>query len=211
LSRDTYDGREFEPATLNHYGYVHGNPVNYTDPSGYMSMMSLSSSISIRGTLQTSTSRVWLSFNRRSIIEGFVGKGNNSLVTDLVINEVINILVGESFEGRATVRGSKAHKHLEKKIASFRPLGQYVKLEVEVFLDDKGKRGARNGGGLIGIDILVKVRIGKRSYKPMVLIDLKTGTRKNPNSRNGFSLSRAKEHGRRHGNIPVIEVYIPFI
>ena len=45
----------------------------------------------------------------------------------------------------------------------------------------------------------------------MVLIDLKTGTRTNPNSKNGFSLSRAKEHGRRHGNIPVIEVYIPFI
>jgi hypothetical protein len=32
-----------------------------------------------------------------------------------------------------------------------------------------------------------------------------------PNSKNGFSLGRAKEHGRRHGNVPVIEVYIPFI
>jgi hypothetical protein len=26
----------------------------------------------------------------------------------------------------------------------------------------------------------------------------------------GFKF-RAKEHGRRHGNVPVIEVYIPFI
>jgi len=36
LTRDSYDGRDYEPATLNHYGYAHGNPVNYTDPSGHM-------------------------------------------------------------------------------------------------------------------------------------------------------------------------------
>jgi RHS repeat-associated protein len=53
MSRDTYDGRDAEPATLNHYGYTHGNPVNYTDPSGHMRMVSLTMNMSVMSELET--------------------------------------------------------------------------------------------------------------------------------------------------------------
>jgi len=212
ISRDSYDGTLESPLSQNHYLYTHSNPVMYSDPSGKSTLTSLTSSIYIRGTLQTTTRRTWSKLlNRQSIIEGFVGKGNNSLVTNLVIDEVVNILVDRTFKGNEQVRGSRAHKYLEYKIAKYRPLGQYVKLEPEVYMDDKCNRSKRNCDNSIGIDILVKIRTGKNSYKPMVLIDLKTGSRKKPNGKNGFPLSRAKDHGNRHGNVPVIEVYIPFL
>ncbi|WP_375293876.1 RHS repeat domain-containing protein [Oscillatoria sp. HE19RPO] len=34
--RDTYEGRIFEPITLHKYLYANGNPVNYVDPSGFI-------------------------------------------------------------------------------------------------------------------------------------------------------------------------------
>jgi len=36
LSRDTWAGEDNRPLSLNRWGYVGGNPVNYTDPSGYI-------------------------------------------------------------------------------------------------------------------------------------------------------------------------------
>jgi RHS repeat-associated protein len=34
LSGDPFEGRQIDPRSLNRYGYVHGNPVYHTDPSG---------------------------------------------------------------------------------------------------------------------------------------------------------------------------------
>ena len=34
ISRDSYDGTLYSPLSQNHYAYTHGNPTNYTDPSG---------------------------------------------------------------------------------------------------------------------------------------------------------------------------------
>ena len=36
ISRDTWDGDFNRPLSLNRWNYVEGNPVNYTDPSGYL-------------------------------------------------------------------------------------------------------------------------------------------------------------------------------
>jgi len=51
LTRDTYDGTAGNPITQNHYLYGNANPMMYVDPSGRMSMMSLTSSIGIMGAL----------------------------------------------------------------------------------------------------------------------------------------------------------------
>jgi RHS repeat-associated protein len=39
--RDTYEGRIEEPVTLHKYLYAHANPVDYTDPSGLLSISSI--------------------------------------------------------------------------------------------------------------------------------------------------------------------------
>jgi RHS repeat-associated protein len=36
LTRDTWAGDTSQPMSLNHWNYVHSNPVNYTDPSGHL-------------------------------------------------------------------------------------------------------------------------------------------------------------------------------
>jgi len=51
ISRDTYDGVASNPITQNHYLYGNANPMMYTDPSGNMSMLSLSANISMRGVI----------------------------------------------------------------------------------------------------------------------------------------------------------------
>ena len=38
-SMDTYGGSVFDPTSLHKYLYANANPVRYTDPSGYMTLM----------------------------------------------------------------------------------------------------------------------------------------------------------------------------
>ena len=60
LSRDTYDGKLIDPISQNHYLYAGGNPVMYVDPSGHMSMMSMSNAIAITGILAATVSySIW--------------------------------------------------------------------------------------------------------------------------------------------------------
>jgi RHS repeat-associated protein len=51
--QDTWQGRGGEPITQNKYVYANSDSVNYTDPSGYMSLSSLSASMNIQTTLTT--------------------------------------------------------------------------------------------------------------------------------------------------------------
>ena len=36
MSRDTWEGDVNRPMSMNRWGYVEGNPIIYTDPSGYI-------------------------------------------------------------------------------------------------------------------------------------------------------------------------------
>ena len=136
------------------------------------------------------------------------------MVTDLVINFVINELAGfnpdiesprsNGASHTAQTAGTAAHEKLRrvaKKLGSYHPFGKFVTLKPEVFLDTHGNYPKKIGRrGAIGIDIEVWLE-----NKLVVLIDLKTG-------KSGFTLNRALDHSRRRGgNIPVIEIFIPFI
>jgi len=48
---DTWQGNNFDPASLHKYTYVHNSPINNIDPSGHMSMASVGSGLSIMGNL----------------------------------------------------------------------------------------------------------------------------------------------------------------
>jgi RHS repeat-associated protein len=54
LTRDTYDGTQADPLSQNHYLYAGGNPVMYVDPSGRMSILTLTMNIPVMNILSTS-------------------------------------------------------------------------------------------------------------------------------------------------------------
>jgi len=66
LSRDTYDGRDYEPITLNHYLYANANPVIYVDPSGHFTMMSTGFGIATISELYTVPNSVNFLFGGRT-------------------------------------------------------------------------------------------------------------------------------------------------
>lgn len=51
ISQDDFDGAQFKPATLNKYNYAQGDPVQGTDPSGYITLGEIGAGIDIQGTL----------------------------------------------------------------------------------------------------------------------------------------------------------------
>ena len=48
---DSYTGNGSDPITLHKYLYANDNPVNYTDPTGYFTMMDTTAAMSIRNIL----------------------------------------------------------------------------------------------------------------------------------------------------------------
>jgi len=205
LSRDTYDGTSDSPLSQNHYMYTHGNPVNYTDPSGHYTMVDTIGAISIRGTfngIRSKTLPFTLDAVGKMITKGILDNGQ-SVVVDLVTKYVFSALSGKEFKGRANVRGSRAHKFLEYKIGKYKPFGRDVTLKAEVFLNDKGNIPKKGDGrsGTIGIDIQVFYK-----NKLAVVMDLKTGSSKG----HGFSFDMAKDHSKRNKGVPVIEIFMPF-
>jgi RHS repeat-associated protein len=57
LNRDSYDGVGGNPITQNHYAYANSSPSMYVDPSGYMSMITVSFDMAVMNTLQGSRLR----------------------------------------------------------------------------------------------------------------------------------------------------------
>jgi len=58
LNRDTYDGRDYEPITLNHYLYANSNPVLYVDPSGYVGIIEITMTVNLQNTLRGKNSYI---------------------------------------------------------------------------------------------------------------------------------------------------------
>jgi len=48
---DTWQGRSYDPETLNKYLYTHADPLNGTDPSGYETLLSLNTAGSVNNIL----------------------------------------------------------------------------------------------------------------------------------------------------------------
>jgi len=55
VSQDSWMGRSFDPVSLHKYAYANGDGVNMLDPSGYMSMGSLSAGSAVGGILSSIT------------------------------------------------------------------------------------------------------------------------------------------------------------
>jgi len=97
LGRDTYDGRGYEPATLNHYGYAHGNPVMYVDPSGHMTMMGAVSVIGLSGVLAGSTT--YALFYGGSNGQGIVGDAWDIVINSYFYNFNLSYMYYELING----------------------------------------------------------------------------------------------------------------
>lgn len=52
-SADTFEGNPYDPGTLHGYLYVHGNPVNLSDPSGLLTLQEQILTVSIISTLES--------------------------------------------------------------------------------------------------------------------------------------------------------------
>ncbi len=79
--RDPFDGMLEEPLSLNKYAYVHGNPINNTDPTGmFISMLEASSALSIIGVLAVGAYATYNIANSLHSLSGTAGNlgGNGS-------------------------------------------------------------------------------------------------------------------------------------
>ncbi|HID99841.1 MAG TPA: RHS repeat-associated core domain-containing protein, partial [Thiotrichaceae bacterium] len=61
ITQDTWQGLRGKPITLHKYLYANANPVVFTDPTGQMSLVSLSAGLQIRSIL----TRIWTPIYRR--------------------------------------------------------------------------------------------------------------------------------------------------
>lgn len=94
--RDLWNGNNLNPVTLNKYLYGHASPVNFTDPSGYMSMMSVSIGSYGRGVLSSIAIPSYTSILTRSVIataaltRGSLNVGDKSAIMARTIQRCMN-------------------------------------------------------------------------------------------------------------------------
>jgi len=72
--RDTWEGNNLDPITLNKYLYGNGNPVNYTDPTGLFSLAEISAARSIRNALAEIQFSSYSELIRHTDSDGIGGK-----------------------------------------------------------------------------------------------------------------------------------------
>lgn len=60
ISMDSYSGNIYEPVTLHKYLYANANPVMYTDPTGYFSLLETQVCMTMQENLQTIHNIQWL-------------------------------------------------------------------------------------------------------------------------------------------------------
>ncbi|WP_261858900.1 putative Ig domain-containing protein [Photobacterium sanguinicancri] len=94
--RDLWNGNNLKPVTLNKYLYGNASPVNFTDPSGYMSMMSVSIGSYGRGVLSSISIPSYTSILTRSVLatavltRGRLNVGVNSAIMARTIQRCMN-------------------------------------------------------------------------------------------------------------------------
>jgi hypothetical protein len=125
---------------------------------------------------------------------------------DFVVSELTGFDSGTS---NPAVSGTKAHTKLQKAIGDFKPLGKWIKLVPEVSLCPLGLPIPSNRHGPIGSPNIsgYNMRIDIQVYfknKLIFIADLKTG-------KAGMSKSKCRKYSKRHGGVPVIEIFLPFI
>ncbi len=98
LSRDTYEGTLTDPLSQNPYLYARGNPVLYVDPSGHMSMLSVTNTLSAMSSLVSSglislgvTSGILFQLRANKIFAVHVKHSVSTFGFSSVIHEYINV------------------------------------------------------------------------------------------------------------------------
>jgi RHS repeat-associated protein len=82
--RDPFEGMLSEPLSLNKYAYVHGNPINSTDPSGWTSLLELETTTDVGAALQAQAYATIQANNIRSSIFA-LGVGTLNLPQQLTL------------------------------------------------------------------------------------------------------------------------------
>jgi len=90
-SMDSYEGSQFDPASLHKYNYCHGNPVNGVDPSGH--------EFSLIGTSISTCTAMYMAATYNGVIAGIgnsmiftiegvmLGKAQNQILMDFILDE----------------------------------------------------------------------------------------------------------------------------
>ena len=200
LTIDPFAGYLQFPITLNKYLYAGVNPVNYTDPSGYIFggfALGGFPSLAISSVLRTSVGTLSSVAGRSFITRMLFGNPPKSfgIVGEFIIENAVLAVVGELMNTHysKSTFGTKAHKRLERRIKGYKPHPD-VDIEVEVFSDKKGNRTGRRSRGSLGVDILVKYK-----GRPVVAFDLKTGR--------GFGKRGLASRIRRFG-VDIVEIRV---
>jgi RHS repeat-associated protein len=103
--RDPFDGMLTEPLSLNKYGYVHGNPVNNTDPTGMfaLSINEATTILAIVGLLAVGAYAANNIYNASRSISGTAGNlggsNNSSLSTKVKLVLFLSLLTSITITG----------------------------------------------------------------------------------------------------------------
>lgn len=183
---DQYVGNLNRPSTLHKYSYVGSNPVNDIDPSGYMSLGSVSIGLNVSSILSTASIQ-GANFAVRRFLFNAGGNGLGlvgELIKRLAIEAAQDLLLDSAFDQLDKQgRGTRGHAYFEKRvkelndrIRKFKPL-KGVEIRSEVFVDSAGASVGRRAKDSLGIDVLVLYE-----NKRVLAFDLKFG-RKMGNTR----------------------------
>ncbi|CUV66609.1 hypothetical protein BN3087_960003 [Sulfurovum sp. enrichment culture clone C5] len=133
ISRDTYDGTLTNPITQNHYAYANANPMMYTDPSGRMSMISVTFNMSVMNSLNTSQ-LVRVQLMRQIMQEAGCFVIEETL--DLAIREGIYMWVGSPgvYVGKSNVDiDARIRDHVKKRFkGAEKQLQQLMRINIKL-------------------------------------------------------------------------------
>ena len=133
ISRDSYDGTLANPVTQNHYVYANANPMVYTDPSGRMSMITVTFNMSTMNSLN-SAQLVRVQFLRQLMQEAGCFVIEETL--DLAIREGVYMWIGTPgiYVGKSnTDIDARIKDHVRKRFkGAEKQLQQLMRMDVKL-------------------------------------------------------------------------------